>query len=469
MSERLQLHVWVGEQNIGDFFPATEEQIEAAGYVRKTYEGCYCSEYQSSGLPCLPGQCPNVPWKSGVHEQLASEVIVNTGKEMDEALSKPSLAEALAHVAVADTERAIRQAFRNARNNRWSGAHGGLWDTCFLGLFNEVLRRYPSQLDAWQCMHREAVDRSKKLESDLREFVGKLTESDVQSETVEELFEIIELEVQSEYERAEQLQVRITEASKTMDDLRDRIDRIESTARLTLEALVTRIVKDKVLEIMASDAPTVDAVEGLPYDQWSARNPAASALCALAHERPRDGFSTEEQRAFVREHQGAIPKALDRMLENARHYLGELPDLVSRHDYSEMLHHAGHIESEMRDVGCLIRLMGAALKTPPAAGAPDAGADSGGESHREAAHGGAVAPDSPAAEGPTEVHLGSPEEILRCYLEQISRYSYSPDDMETANRCFVASHVLIGGGLTDKQLLISKHKLALVLASTQVK
>jgi hypothetical protein len=22
---------------------------------------CYCSDYQSSGMPCLPGQCPNVP------------------------------------------------------------------------------------------------------------------------------------------------------------------------------------------------------------------------------------------------------------------------------------------------------------------------------------------------------------------------------------------------------------------------
>jgi len=24
---------------------------------------CYCSEYQSSGIPCPPGKCPNVPKK----------------------------------------------------------------------------------------------------------------------------------------------------------------------------------------------------------------------------------------------------------------------------------------------------------------------------------------------------------------------------------------------------------------------
>jgi hypothetical protein len=26
-------------------------------------QACYCSDYQSSGLPCLPGKCPNVPGK----------------------------------------------------------------------------------------------------------------------------------------------------------------------------------------------------------------------------------------------------------------------------------------------------------------------------------------------------------------------------------------------------------------------
>lgn len=33
----------------------------AAWVLASNRENCYCSEYQSSGLPCLPGKCPNVP------------------------------------------------------------------------------------------------------------------------------------------------------------------------------------------------------------------------------------------------------------------------------------------------------------------------------------------------------------------------------------------------------------------------
>ncbi len=57
------------------------------------------------------------------------------------ACEEPNLAEALAAVAVMDCERAIRQAFRNARDGR-SDPNGALWDTCFLALFKQVLRVY---------------------------------------------------------------------------------------------------------------------------------------------------------------------------------------------------------------------------------------------------------------------------------------------------------------------------------------
>ncbi len=37
-------------------------------------DACYCSEYQSSGIPCPPGKCPNVPGRSGEPSAVASEL-----------------------------------------------------------------------------------------------------------------------------------------------------------------------------------------------------------------------------------------------------------------------------------------------------------------------------------------------------------------------------------------------------------
>ncbi len=42
---------------VGD--PAQSPAVEPARTIDPT--ACYCSEYQSSGCPCLPGKCPNVP------------------------------------------------------------------------------------------------------------------------------------------------------------------------------------------------------------------------------------------------------------------------------------------------------------------------------------------------------------------------------------------------------------------------
>lgn len=95
------------------------------------------------------------PWSSGDKERLADDgwVPETSGATIMRACEEKTLAEALTYVAVADCERAIRQAFRNARDGR-SDPNGALWDTCFLGLFKsvikvfETLRRDPKRGDS---------------------------------------------------------------------------------------------------------------------------------------------------------------------------------------------------------------------------------------------------------------------------------------------------------------------------------
>ena len=40
---------------------ALEPSVPDAPSMGDSKNWCYCSEYQSSGLPCMPGTCPNVP------------------------------------------------------------------------------------------------------------------------------------------------------------------------------------------------------------------------------------------------------------------------------------------------------------------------------------------------------------------------------------------------------------------------
>lgn len=83
------------------------------------------------------------PWSSGDKERLADDDW--SSPPVDElvwvACREPSLAEALSYAAISDCERAIRQAFRNARDGR-SDPNGALWDTCFLSLFKQVIKVY---------------------------------------------------------------------------------------------------------------------------------------------------------------------------------------------------------------------------------------------------------------------------------------------------------------------------------------
>ncbi len=83
------------------------------------------------------------PWSSGDKERLADDDW--SSPPVDElvwvACREPSLAEALSYAAIMDCERAIRQAFRNARDGR-SDPNGALWDTCFLSLFKQVINVY---------------------------------------------------------------------------------------------------------------------------------------------------------------------------------------------------------------------------------------------------------------------------------------------------------------------------------------
>lgn len=87
----------------------------------------------------LPGM---VPWASGDAERLAKDSWqFSFSQKLEEALQLPTLAEALSFLALRETERAIRQAFRNARSGE-RDADGKLWDTMFLHMFRLTIVEY---------------------------------------------------------------------------------------------------------------------------------------------------------------------------------------------------------------------------------------------------------------------------------------------------------------------------------------
>lgn len=82
------------------------------------------------------------PWSSGDKERLADDDWFSPVDDViDVACGEPTIADALSYVAIVECERAIRQAFRNARDGR-SDPNGALWDTCFLSLFRQVIKVY---------------------------------------------------------------------------------------------------------------------------------------------------------------------------------------------------------------------------------------------------------------------------------------------------------------------------------------
>lgn len=58
------------------------------------------------------------------------------------AILEPTLAKALAWIAVWESERAIKQALEWKRTGFSTVGHGGGWDTCFETCFSRVLEQY---------------------------------------------------------------------------------------------------------------------------------------------------------------------------------------------------------------------------------------------------------------------------------------------------------------------------------------
>jgi hypothetical protein len=72
---------------------------------------------------------------------MADEVMTITPLQEQIAIAckEPTLAKALAHIAVWEADRAVRQALRNE-----VGPSGQTWDSCFGYMFEELLKAYPT-------------------------------------------------------------------------------------------------------------------------------------------------------------------------------------------------------------------------------------------------------------------------------------------------------------------------------------
>ncbi len=67
------------------------------------------------------------------------------------ALKQPTLVDALSWIAIWDTERTVRQALRNVGpDNRKETGHGGLWETTFKLLFEQVLEQWHPTVGEYQ-------------------------------------------------------------------------------------------------------------------------------------------------------------------------------------------------------------------------------------------------------------------------------------------------------------------------------
>jgi hypothetical protein len=67
---------------------------------------------------------------------------VNITEAVKRACQEPTLADALAWIAVWENDRAVKQAIRNHVLGE-QNPDGSLWDTCFRRCFEEVLASFP--------------------------------------------------------------------------------------------------------------------------------------------------------------------------------------------------------------------------------------------------------------------------------------------------------------------------------------
>lgn len=111
-------------------------------------------------------------------------------------------------------------------------------------------------------------------------------------------------------------------------------------------------------------APTDDDEPEIePHDSWAATHQDAHEVLRLSHDWPgKRGLSL---RAALARYPEASKEALRRMRAIAAHYLEEMRELVERDDYSELKHHAGHVESEMLGVERIIKAHWANLQGKP--------------------------------------------------------------------------------------------------------
>lgn len=82
-------------------------------------------------------------WKSGDHNRMADSdpgVFGDLAGAIGRAMLQPTLTQALSSVAIWDSERLVRQAFKNAKYGRPDGHP--LWETVYETLFEEVIARF---------------------------------------------------------------------------------------------------------------------------------------------------------------------------------------------------------------------------------------------------------------------------------------------------------------------------------------
>ncbi len=114
-----------------------------------------------------------------------------------------------------------------------------------------------------------------------------------------------------------------------------------------------------------------------PFDKWEAANPEAYA----AYHSAMYDTATEAAvalHALLKDHPESCAGALRRARDAAAHYLDEMRQLIDDHDYTEIRHHEGHVEQDMRAVGRLTSAMLTKLRgedPTPAAPAESGGGD----------------------------------------------------------------------------------------------
>lgn len=213
------------------------------------------------------------PWSSGDKERLADDDWdpPSAGAAVVIACEEKTLAEALSAVAIMDCERAIRQAFRNARDGR-SDPNGALWDTCFLSLFKQVLkvfetlRREPKRGDSVRVVGRSehhGKTGSVWFSEDRREQGGRLMvtisvanpRSIGGSQPVSLPIEDIEV-LPSEEERARD--AKVSEERRTLARISQENVHLHENLTTTQERcghllLAARTMRDRILELGGDD------------------------------------------------------------------------------------------------------------------------------------------------------------------------------------------------------------------------